>query len=113
MQDQLNSVESLWEKVQDYLETRIELVRMKTAGKAAEMGAALASRMIIGVAILLMIVVLNTGIAIWLGEIMGKMYYGFFIVAGFYLLIIMLLIVFRSDIIKKPVKNIMIKKIFQ
>lgn len=112
MQDQLNSVESLWEKTHGYLEARIELVKMKTAGKAAEMGAAITARVIIGIVLLMMIIVLNTGIAMWLGEILGKMYYGFFALAGFYLVLAIILIACRASIIKKPVSNILIRKFF-
>jgi hypothetical protein len=113
MQDQLNSLESLWNKTHEYVETKIELVKMKVAGRTAEMGAVIASRVLIWVVVLLMVVVLNTGIAIWLGEVLGKMYYGFFAVAGFYFLLTMILIIFRGGIIKNPVRNMLIKKILE
>ncbi|WP_410960347.1 hypothetical protein, partial [Salmonella sp. SAL4431] len=30
--------------------------------------------------------ILNIGISLWIGELLGKTYYGFFAVSGFYLL---------------------------
>jgi hypothetical protein len=32
----------------------------------------------------LFVLFLNIGLSIWLGEILGKTYYGFFVLAGFY-----------------------------
>ena len=83
MEDQINSVEALFEKTTDYLEARIELVKLQAVNKITDVLSSLVSRLIIMIIIVFMVVVLNTGIAIWLGDMLGKMYYGFFCVAGF------------------------------
>jgi len=54
---------------------------------------------------------LNIGIAILIGEYLGKLYFGFFIMAGFYLAVGFLFIVFQQEWIKNPVSNFMIRKI--
>ena len=53
-------------------------------------------------------VIINIGIALWLGDILGKAYYGFFVVAGFYALIGGVLHFFMRDFIKKRTCNSLI-----
>ena len=110
MEDQINSVEALFKKTTDYLETRIELVKLQTVNKITDVVSSLVSRLVLIIIIFLMIVVLNTGIAIWLGELLGKMYYGFFCLAGFYLLLVLILAANRRSWLKKPVGDKLVKK---
>lgn len=110
MEAHTNSVEALFEKTTDYLETRIELTKLQTVHKITDVVSSLVSRLIIMIIIVLMVVVLNTGIAIWLGEILGKMYYGFFCLAGFYLLLVIVLAAGRRSWLKKPLSNKLVRK---
>lgn len=110
MEDQINSLETLFKKTTDYLETRVELVKLQTVHKITDVVSSLVSRFIIVTIVILMVVVLNTGIAIWLGEILGKMYYGFFCVAGFYLLLAVVLAAVRHSWLKKSIGNKLVKK---
>ena len=110
MQDQINSLESLFEKTTDYLEKRIELVKLQAVHKAADVASTFLSRVIIATIVLLMVLVLNTGVAIWLGELLGEMYYGFFVLAGFYLLLAIVLYACRRTWLKRPFSDMIIKK---
>jgi hypothetical protein len=106
-----NSVEALFEKTGDYLETRIELLRLQTINATSEITSSVVSRLVLVLIIGLITLILNTGIAIWLGDLLGKMYYGFFIVAGFYIIVALLLYAFKDKWIKVPVSNMLIKKL--
>jgi len=110
MEDQINSLEALFEKTTDYLEARIELMKLQAVNKITDVVSSFVSRLIIMIVIILMVVVLNTGIAIWLGEMLGKMYYGFFCLAGFYLLLVIILAAARRSWIKKPIGNKLVRK---
>ncbi len=57
--------------------------------------------------------IVNIGVAIWLGDLLGKLYYGFFIVAGFYLFVSFIMYVEHKVLIKNPIKNLAIKKYLQ
>ena len=57
--------------------------------------------------------VFNIGIALLIGELMGKIYYGFFIVAAFYLLAGLVLHLFLYKWIKKPLGDLIIKQALQ
>jgi hypothetical protein len=79
-----NMIEPLLEKAVDYGRTSIELIKLKALDKGSAVASNIASR---GIAILVLsmfTVIANIGIAMWLGDLLGKAYYGFFCVAGFY-----------------------------
>jgi hypothetical protein len=51
------------------------------------------------------------GIALLLGDWLGKLYYGFFIVAAFYLIAGLVLYSLREKWLKSPIANSMIKNL--
>jgi prolipoprotein diacylglyceryltransferase len=53
------------------------------------------------------------GIALWLGEILGKLWYGFFIVAGFYAATGLVVYFFMREWIKNMVSNFIIKHVLK
>ena len=59
------------------------------------------------------ILILNIGIALLLGEWFGKSYYGFFIVAAFYLLAGIVLHFFLHKWIKELISAVIIKQALQ
>jgi len=61
----------------------------------------------------LFVLVFNIGIALWLGELLGKSYYGFFIVAAFYLIAAIVLHFFLLRWIKKPMSDLIISQALQ
>ncbi|MEX0635998.1 MAG: phage holin family protein [Ferruginibacter sp.] len=110
MLQQSENIEGLFEKAKDYVETRLELFKLKTALTTSEVVAELVGRIVLILFITIVVVLLNIGMALWLGEVLGKNYYGFLILAGFYSLLSVILYIFRKKWIKSPVSNAIIKK---
>jgi len=79
-------IESLFQTAGDYLETRVDLLQLKAVDKSSEVLSSVISKIIVLVVFLMFIVLVNIGIALLLGELMGKAYYGFFVLAAFYLI---------------------------
>lgn len=50
-----------------------------------------------------LLLMLNIGIALWLGDLLGKLHYGFFILAGVYFLIGLIILFFFPSQIKSMV----------
>lgn len=113
MKDQENLIESLLEKGEQYGKTTIELLKLKTLDKSADVVSTMISWAFVIVFIVLFFLIFNIGIALWLGELMGKTYYGFFAIAGLYALLAILFGVFRQQIIKRPVNNSIISQILE
>ena len=109
---QTTTVGSLLQTAGDYVETRIDLFKLKTADKSAEIIASVTVLIVVTIIALFGFIILNIGLCIWLGELTGKIFYGFFIVGGFYLLVALLIFWFKNKWIKEPVGDLIIKKIF-
>jgi hypothetical protein len=105
MKNNTMPIESLIEKAEDYSKTTIELFQLNAIDKTADLISTLVTRLVIFMAVVLFTLTTNIGIALWIGELTGKTYYGFFIVGGFYVLITILLYNFMEQWIKTPVSN--------
>jgi hypothetical protein len=113
MNDNQTPIEALFEKAEDYSKTTLELFKLNAIDKTAEIVSSLAVRLAILLAVVLFVLVLNIGVALWIGELLGKTYYGFFVVAGIYALITILLYVFRNRWIRYPVSNAIITQMLK
>jgi len=105
MQDEKHFMEPLLERIQDYGKTSYELVRLKTIDKAARLLSELASRVVVALVISLVLIFASIGLSCWLGDILGRMYFGFFIVAGFYAFIWGVLFLFFRKRLRRSFTN--------
>lgn len=113
METPASLVESLFEKAENYSKTTIELFKLNAIDKSADVVSSLVSRLAILMVVTLFILIINIGIALWLGDLLGKSYYGFFIVGAFYALIAILLHAYRHEWIKNPVSNTIISQMLK
>ena len=113
METQVRLIESLFERVEGYAKTTYELTKLKLLHKTINVANILIPRLSVIIMISLFALVLSIGIALLLGELLGKSYYGFFIVAGFYLVAAMVLHFFLQKWIKKPISELIIKQVLQ
>ena len=113
MENPAVAFESLMEKVETYGKTTIELSKLKLLETSSTVIPNLITRLAVIFMIFIFVLVLNIGIALLLGEALGKSYYGFFIVAAFYLIAGLIVHFFLQGWIKKPVKDFIISQILQ
>jgi len=107
------SISSLFNDTGKYIEAKTELWKLKAADKTTEVAASLASQLILLSIIFLVVILLSTAFALLIGKWLGEVYYGFFIVAGFYALLGLIIYASRDKIIKTPLYNIIINKILK
>jgi phosphoglycerol transferase MdoB-like AlkP superfamily enzyme len=113
MDDRAGLIESLIEKGEQYGKTTLELFKLKTLDKSADVASNLVSWLIVVIFAVLFFLILNIGIALWIGELLGKSYYGFFVVAGFYAVLALVFGIFRKQLIKKPMNNSIITQVLE
>jgi hypothetical protein len=113
MDEQSALIESLIEKGEQYGKTTLELLKLKTLDKSADVASNMVSWLVVVVLAVLFFLILNIGVALWLGELMGKSYYGFFAVSGFYAVLALILFIFRKKLIKNPLNNSIITQVLQ
>jgi hypothetical protein len=107
------AVELLFERTEDYSKTSFELAKLKALKTTIDVATSVTSRLSVIVMVALFVLVFNVGVALFLGDLLGKSYYGFFIVAAFYLLVALILHFFLHQWIKKPVSNLIITQALQ
>lgn len=113
MNNNATPVESLFQKAEDYGRTTIELFKLNAIDKSANIFSSLAAQLTIIIIATLFILIVSIGVAFWIGDLLGKTYYGFFVVAGVYALVGLLLYIFRRQWIKEPVNNSIISHLQQ
>ena len=111
MQSTIKHIEDFVSKAGDLAETKVELWKLRTAGKISETASSLISTFVIALLCCVAIIIISIGIALWIGSEMGNLSYGFFIVGGFYAFVGLLVFLFRKKWIKNPVSHLIIKKI--
>ena len=113
MEPQTGLIELLFEKAEAYSQTTIELTKLKVLETTTHVATSLISRLSVIIMISIFVLVFNIGIALLLGELLGKAYYGFFIIAAFYLAAGIVLHFFLRKWIQKPVSELIIKQSLQ
>jgi membrane protein implicated in regulation of membrane protease activity len=104
-------LESLFEKTEEYGRTTVELMKLNATETFTDAVTTFVLQLITFSVALLFAFFLNVGIALWIGVLLGAMYYGFFVVAAFYALLAVLLRYFGSSWIKRPLTNSLITHI--
>jgi hypothetical protein len=113
MEKQASQIENLFEKAENYSRTTYDLTKLRALETTTVVVASLVSRLSVIIMISLFLLTVNIGIALWLGELLSKAYYGFFIVAAFYLLAGAVLHLFLHKWIKKPITDLIIIQALQ
>lgn len=113
MENNAAAIESLFERAEDYGRTTAELVKLNAIDKASDIFSSLAVQFVLAIVVAMFSLMVNIGIAMWLGDYLGKSYYGFFITGGFYILAGVLLYAFRNSWIRTPVRNSIITQMIK
>ena len=98
-------LESLLDSIESYTKTTFELSKMKALEHIARIAPVGLSRIVVVLWFSFFGLLLSVGIALWLGDVMGKVYYGFFTVAAFYLITGLLLHAFLHKWISARVSH--------
>lgn len=107
MENKESLLETLFEKFEAYAKTSLDLLRLKTISKITDAVLSIVSKLIFFIALLFVTILLSIGLSLWIGEIIGKSYLGFFIVAAFYVLVAFILHYF-PNVVKSQVKDAII-----
>lgn len=88
----------------------MEIIKLKTLDKTAAVTTSLITGSLLTVIVSFIVFTINIAIALWLGELLGKTYYGFLVIAACYALagVILLLI---HPFVKSRVSNAVIRQL--
>ena len=113
METRTPTVELLFERTEDYSRTLFELAKLRALETTTDVVTSMVSKASVVILASLFVLVFNVGVALLVGDLLGKSYYGFFIVAAFYLLAAMVAHFFLHQWIKRPVGNLIISEALQ
>jgi hypothetical protein len=106
-------VESLFEKAVDYGKTSFRLVKLKTLSKTSDVTANSLAHLVVLIFAFSFMLFLSLAIALWIGEILGRSFYGFFVVAAFYGLIGTFIHLFLHKWLKKILDDYIIEQVLK
>ena len=113
MEENTSTIEMLFERAEDYTKTTIDLVKLTAVDKTADVLSSLISRLTVSIVFVLFAFLANIGLSLWVGELVGKIYYGFFIVSGIYLVLAIVLYSVKDKVLKMPISNFIIAKMLK
>ena len=105
------SFEELINDTKTYVETNVDLFKLKFVDKTSTVTSSLIFIIAIATLIVIALMLASTGIAIWLGKMLGEYYYGFYIVAGFFAILVIIFYIFREKWLKMPIANSLIENL--
>jgi hypothetical protein len=103
-------IELLFERVEMYIKTTLQLSKLKVLETASGVITLLLSRLIAFVFIALFLIFFSIAIALYLGDMFQKPYFGFLIVSGFYFVAGAILFFALNKWMKKSVSDLIFLK---
>lgn len=105
-------IDELNDNIRAYIKSMLEYYRLRVFKKAVQGSSLLIKLLIIGSIFLLFLGFLSIGVAIWIGNALGALSTGFFIIAGVYLIVFFIFLIFRKKLIDNPILRRVSKLIF-
>jgi hypothetical protein len=113
MKEEPTLVDALFERVNELGVTWIELMKLRAADKASDAVSSVVPPLIIILLAFGFILFINISLALLLGDLLGRVYIGFLLVACFYLILGVVLHFFLRRRIKKATADYLIRQFFR
>ena len=113
MENNTTSLEDLFEKLKEYGDTRVKLFKLKAINKVSGFFSTLISFLILFVILTLVIFCITVAFALLIGDWLGNSYWGFFIMAGIYIIIGLIIYSARNKFIKAPISNKLLTELLE
>jgi len=111
MEGKPTNVEELFQKIKEYADVRLNLFKLKSINKFAGFMSLAITLIILIIIFSIILLCITVGAALVIGEWVGKIYYGFFIVGGIYLIIGLVIYSMRDKLIKTKISNKLIREL--
>jgi len=113
MQTEDNFFEESKERVQEYVKDRILLLKLEAVEKISRLTATIVSGLLITIFSFFIILFVSIMVGYLIGEALHHTYWGFAIVAGIYVFLLVLIVIFRKNLIERPIINAVIDVFFE
>jgi hypothetical protein len=113
MEDQQQDIDILLSDAGDFIETRTTLWKLKAIESLVDVSGELVSGMGMIVITSFVVIIFSIGLALLIGDWLGKDFYGFFIIGGLYGIVALVIYARRGRWLKDPFSNMLIRKILK
>ena len=113
MEEQSFKDKNILDQVREYITTRIELTKIELIEKSSKIISKILTGILLSIFTLFILLFLSFGLATYLGQLMDNIAYGYFIVAGIYVIVFVILLLIRKVAFENPIINYQIKKRFK
>ncbi len=113
MTDSTTPIAALLDRAEDYGKTTLNLFNLNAIDKSADVISSIVSRFAVIMIVVLSVLFISVGLSIWIGTLVGAIFYGFLIVGGFYAIIAVFLQVICRQWLKNRVSNSIIKQMMK
>lgn len=108
---QLNEkIETLTDSLKEYADTNYELIKLEVIDQSSSIISGIVATLIVMIILILFAFFGSMYVAFYLSDFLGIDYIGFALVAGFYLLVALLIYFNKKDVIEKHVYNSFVEK---
>lgn len=105
-------VENVVDDVEDIAKTYYRLSVVNVVDKGSKLGSSfLILALVTGIAFFIFLFV-GFAAAFWIGRVLGEPMLGFFVVAGFLLVLLLIILALRKKVIQPFIRNIIIKNLY-
>lgn len=105
--------EELADNIKEYVNARIDAIKLQVADKVSAIIANILAGMILAFVFIFFLILLSISLSLLIGAWIGKMWLGFLIVALVYLLVGIIVWTARGKIIRLPIMNAIIQQLFK
>src|ERR1044072_4503231 len=95
----------------EYLETRVDLIKLQAAGKLSKALGLFFSLTMAFLLFFFVIVFLGMVVGFWIGELTGSYTIGFSCAAGLFVLLLIIMLIFRKALIQRPLSNMLVQEL--
>ena len=113
MEEVKSSSPGITKDVSNLVDTYIALAKANVTQKAADAVSVSISGFIMAVLAVFAVFFAGAGLAWWIGELLSNMIAGFFIVAGLFLLLLVLVIAFKEQLLHPIIRDRIVKKVYE
>jgi len=110
-QPTLTLIESLFGQSTEFALNKFELYKLKLVDKTSNVASSIITGVVLFVVFFIFFVILNIGIALLIGDLIGKNYLGFLILAVIYAIVGFVIFKSRKKFFKAPILKMLVSKI--
>jgi hypothetical protein len=108
----VENIDNIRKEIQEYIEVKLDLVRLHTAEHLSKLISNASTLAIAGYLLFFILLFLSFAAGFFLGSLLHSNEAGFLCVAGFYILVLIVFLIFRKQIVERPVIQAIVRFLF-